>query len=286
MNTEITQHCNDVIMKAMAETFKDKTLRLFGLDTAKIVGVIPTVLPVVEVKENRTDYIFLLEDNTFLHLEFQTIVNLENLKRFLLYDARMINKDDRNVNTAVVYSGRIKRAPNQIKRGSITYKVTNIYMKEYDGDAEYKILHDKMIKNEPLNEEDILKLIFLPLMKSKQTEDEMAICAAELAKNIDGEIKTFVIGAIIAVTDKFMSEDYKKKLLEVLRLTQIEQWIKEEGIKEGIREGIKEGIKEGELKKAMETAEAALRKGFTIEDIIEITGLTKEVVLKIKNNVN
>ena len=126
MDTEITWHSNDVIMKAMAETFKDKTLRVFGLNTAKILGVIPTVLPVLEVKENRTDYIFLLEDNTLLHLEFQTTVSLENLNRFLLYDARLINKDDRNVNTAVVYSGRIKIAPNQIKRGSITYKVTQI----------------------------------------------------------------------------------------------------------------------------------------------------------------
>ena len=75
MDTEITLHSNDVIMKAMAETFRDKTLSLFGLDTAKIIGVIPTILPVLEVKENRIDYIFLLEDNTLLHLEFQTAVN-------------------------------------------------------------------------------------------------------------------------------------------------------------------------------------------------------------------
>ncbi|ACV64178.1 hypothetical protein Dtox_3455 [Desulfofarcimen acetoxidans DSM 771] len=283
METEITLHNNDVIMKAMAETFKDKTLRLFGLNTAKIIGVIPTILPVLEVKENRIDYIFLLEDNTLLHLEFQTTVNLENLKRFLLYDARLINKDNRNVNTAVVYSGRIKIAPDQLKKGSIVYQVINVYMKDYDGDAEYKRLNDKILKHEELDEEDILKLIFLPLMKSKQTEEEMAIRAAELAKEVEGEIKkTFIIGTIIAVTDKFMSEDYKKKLLEVLRMTQIEQWIREEGREEGIKKGREEGIKEGK----METAKAALAKGFSIEDVIEITGLTKEVVRKLKNEMN
>nr|WP_157862997.1 Rpn family recombination-promoting nuclease/putative transposase [Desulfofarcimen acetoxidans] len=283
LETEITLHNNDVIMKAMAETFKDKTLRLFGLNTAKIIGVIPTILPVLEVKENRIDYIFLLEDNTLLHLEFQTTVNLENLKRFLLYDARLINKDNRNVNTAVVYSGRIKIAPDQLKKGSIVYQVINVYMKDYDGDAEYKRLNDKILKHEELDEEDILKLIFLPLMKSKQTEEEMAIRAAELAKEVEGEIKkTFIIGTIIAVTDKFMSEDYKKKLLEVLRMTQIEQWIREEGREEGIKKGREEGIKEGK----METAKAALAKGFSIEDVIEITGLTKEVVRKLKNEMN
>ena len=45
VDAEITKHSNDVIMKAMAETFKDKTLKIFGLDSARITGVIPTVLP-------------------------------------------------------------------------------------------------------------------------------------------------------------------------------------------------------------------------------------------------
>jgi len=278
LDTEITLHSNDVIMKAMAETFKDKTLRVFGLNTAKIIGVIPTVLPVLEVKENRTDYIFVLEDNSLLHLEFQTVVSLEAIKRFVLYDARLINKDDRDVNTAVIYSGRIKKAPKQLKRGSITYKVINVYMKDYDGDAEYEKLHSKINRNETLDEEDILKLIFLPLMKSKQTESEMAIHAAELAKEIEGEIKTFIIGAIVAVTDKFMSEDYKKKLLEVLRMTQIEQWIREEG-----RE---EGKKEGELKGKMETAKAALREGAEEEFVTKITGLPKDIIKKLKREMN
>ena len=240
LEAEITKHSNDVIMKAMAETFKDKTLKIFGLDSARITGVIPTVLPVLEVKENRTDYIFLLADNTLLHLEFQTSVSKEILKRFMLYDARLINKDERDVNTAVIYSGRIEKAPDRLKKGSITYKVANVYMKGCDGDKEYQKLHEKIEKSEPLNEEEILKLIFLPLMKSKKTEDEMAVQAAELAKDITGEIKTFIIGAIVAITDKFMSEDYKKRLLEVLRMTQIEQWIREEGRKEGRKAGLRQ----------------------------------------------
>ncbi|WP_240984868.1 hypothetical protein [Acididesulfobacillus acetoxydans] len=90
--TKITRQNNDVIMKAMAETFKDKSLKVFGLNTAGIKAVIPTVLPVLEVKENRTDYIFLLEDETLLHLEFMTTAGFEDLKRFVLYDARLLQR--------------------------------------------------------------------------------------------------------------------------------------------------------------------------------------------------
>ena len=106
----------------------------------------------------------------------------------------------------------------------------------------------------------------------------MAIQAAELAKSMAGEIKTLVIGALVAVTDRFMSEKYKKRLLEVLKMTQIEQWIREEGIKEGIKEGKKEGLKEGIL----ETARAALKKGLSEDIVTEITGLDRETVRKLK----
>lgn|GEM_PF-5397553 len=61
METEISGHNNDIIMKATAAMFKDKTLEVFGLKTAKIVDIMPTVLPVVEVKEKRVDFVFLLE---------------------------------------------------------------------------------------------------------------------------------------------------------------------------------------------------------------------------------
>lgn len=44
----------------------------------------------------------------------------------MLYDARLIHKDERDVNTAVIYSGRIGKAPDRLKRGSITYKVANV----------------------------------------------------------------------------------------------------------------------------------------------------------------
>jgi len=151
-------------------------------------------------------------------------------------------------------------------------------MKDYDGDWEYRKLQEKISRNESLREEEILKLIFLPLMKSSLTEDEMAVQAAELAKNMAGEIRTFVIGALVAVTDRFMSEDNKKRLLEVLKMTQIEQWIREEGIKEG--------IKEGEIKNKMETARIALKKGLPEDLVAEITALDMETVRRLKGELN
>jgi len=71
----------------------------------------PTVLPVVEAKEKRVDFVFLLEDETLLHLEFQTTVPEDILRRFAYYGARLVERYNMDVNTAVIYSGRIESAP-------------------------------------------------------------------------------------------------------------------------------------------------------------------------------
>jgi predicted transposase/invertase (TIGR01784 family) len=49
---------------------------------------------------------------------------------------------------------------------------------------------------------------------------------------------------------------------------------------QGREEGIKEGIKEGKR----EVALAALKKGFALEDIMEITGLDREKLLEIQKD--
>ncbi|KLU62353.1 hypothetical protein CEB3_c12140 [Peptococcaceae bacterium CEB3] len=220
LETQISGHNNDIIMKATAEMFKDKTLEVLGLKTAKIKDVMPTVLPVVEAQEKRMDFVFLLEDETLLHLEFQTTVPEDLLRRVAFYGSRIVARHDREVNTAVIYSGRIESAPDLLRRGSLTYQVTNVYMKGMDGDKEYQRIKSKLERGEALDEADLLKLIFLPLMKSKQSEAEMTLQAAELAKAVNSPYVSFIIGALIAITDKFLPEEYKKRLLEVLSLKQ------------------------------------------------------------------
>jgi len=70
-----------------------------------------------------------------------------------------------------------------------------------------------------------------------------------------------------------MTEADKKRLLEVIKMTQIERWIREEGREEGIAIGMEKGRMEGRMEKKA-TARAALKKGLAPEDVAEITGLS------------
>ncbi len=278
LKTQISGHNKDIIMKATAEMFKDGTLEMLGLKTARIVDIMPTVLPVVEAAEKRVDFVFLLEDETLLHLEFQATVPEDLLRWVAFYGARIVERHNRDVNTAIIYSGRIENAPDQLQKGSLTYKATNVYLKNMDGDMEYNRMKAKNEQGEALDETDLQKLIFLPLMKSKQPETEMAIQAAELAKASKNKHTSFAIGAIVAITDKFLPEEYKKRLLEVLRMTQIEQWLREEGREEGLKEGELKGKLEGKL----EAAKNALLEGLESQTVAKITGLPLETIQKIK----
>ena len=275
---EIAYQNNDIILKYMSEAFKDTALDFYGLNTAKIKAVIPTELPVLEVSEEVMDFVFLLEDESYLHLEFQTTDKSENLTRFLLYDARLYKKDKRQINTAVIYSGDIEKAINGIKIGSINYQVSNIYMKAFNGDEIFDDLNDKVQRKQKLTEKDKLNLIFLPLMKSKTDKNQMAINAVELASKItDDKEKMLYIGAIVGISDKFIDKEYVLKLKERLKMTRVGIELRNDGVAEGKKEGIKEGIKEGKL----ETANKMVKKGFDIEDIIEITGLGREDIKKL-----
>jgi len=55
---------------------------------------------------------------------------------------------------------------------------------------------------------------------------------------------------------------------------------KEKWKREGLEEGKKEGIKQGELKAKIETAKKMKKKGFSIKDIREITGLRRAQLKK------
>ena len=266
MEMEISGHNNDIIMKATAAMFKDKTLEVFGLKSAKIVDIMPTVLPVVEAKEKRVDFVFLLEDDTLLHLEFQTTVPKNFLRRVAYYGARLVERHNMDVNTAVIYSGRIESAPELLSKGSLCYRVTNVFLKSMDGDAEYNRIKPLIEQGQELEEVDLLKLILLPLMKSQEPETEMTIKAAQLAKSANSKLTDFVIGSIIAITDKFLPEDYKKRLLEVLSMTQIEEWIREEGMALG----------------KAEAARNALIEGIEPTIVAKITGLPLTTIQKIK----
>ena len=85
-----------------------------------------------------------------------------------------------------------------------------------------------------------------------------------------------------------LAEEKEKAILEGIeegKKTGLEQGIKQgvkEGIKEGIEQGIERGIEQGISQGIKKVAKTMIENNFQIEDIIKITGLTKDEILNLK----
>ena len=56
-------------------------------------------------------------------------------------------------------------------------------------------------------------------------------------------------------------------------------------LQEGKEQGLKEGISQGEQQAKIETATKLISKGLTLEQVAEATGLPKETVIQIQNEI-
>lgn len=265
----------DAVMKNALDTFKQSAVEFFGIDT-KIISPAKTELKNITINTNFTDYTFYTEDGNYLHFEFQTTYNKNDIKRFLFYDASLIYNEDRKVRTIVVYSSNIRDVDTDFIGGSIKYNIEAFYMNKLDGDERLLQIKNKIDNGVSLNEKEILELTFVPLMKSVKTPAERAMESIRVANNIsDSNNKLKCLSMLYALLDKFGDDELKEKVWEMFNVTEIGKLIREEGKKEGIKEGIKEGKSETLIRlltkkfgKVSEEYKAQLRK--LAEDTIDI----------------
>ena len=84
-NTEIAYQNKDVTSKVLAENFKGKTFRVYGLDLPEIEQVLPTNLPTVKANELRLDNLFMLADGTVAIVDYESDYDEADKVKYLNY---------------------------------------------------------------------------------------------------------------------------------------------------------------------------------------------------------
>ncbi|PNR98817.1 hypothetical protein X927_07630 [Petrotoga mexicana DSM 14811] len=284
--TNITRNRQDIIFKKMSELFKDKTIEYYELNLPKIISVKPTELPVINVSDRNMDFVFELEDNSLLHLEFQTTWKKADLLRFAQYDIALYQKERRKINTVVIYSGKYESAENELDMGSNKYKVQQVFMIKYDGIKRYKEIKGKIEKGESLTDKDLMDLVFLPLMRNEKSEEEVTKEALELAIEIpDENKKEAVIGSLLGFSDNYVREEYLNKLKEVIRMTKIGASLFEEGVEKGKREGERKGKLEERKELIIEILNQRFGEDFDKRLEEKIRKANEETINQIKKNI-
>jgi len=63
----------DIVQRLMAEKMIGQIpLKALNFTTSKVKEILSTDLPDVQTKDDKADTLYLLEDGTFLHVEYQT----------------------------------------------------------------------------------------------------------------------------------------------------------------------------------------------------------------------
>ena len=205
----------------------------FNLHLPEIVAVLPSELPVLEVRAQRTDLLFLLADGTILHLEFQTTVKGEDIGRFASYNLAFHLHFGHPVYTVVVYGRDITTAPDTLGGGSLSFQAHNIYLAEQDADALLQALQS----SGELTLADRLALILAPLMSSKHSIDTVAIAAARVAQRLPKAERDATVGAMVSLSYHYLKDEVADHILEVLLGMNLLNTILDQKIAEGEARG-------------------------------------------------
>ncbi|MHC6203567.1 RpnC/YadD family protein [Breznakiellaceae bacterium SP9] len=142
-----------------------------------------------------------------------------------------------------------------------------------------------------------LDLVFLPVCGSK-TETVVGLLekGVELAKRLPAASK--IVGLMFMLSDRLVDKNELKRIWREfmdytkLKVFQVAEEVGEErgmekgveiGMERGVEIGMGKGVEIGMGKGIEKTAEKALRKGYSLEEIQDLTGLSLERIQELKS---
>ncbi|MCL6577697.1 hypothetical protein [Kyrpidia sp.] len=260
----------DTIMKFLTRSLSGGALQVLGVHGVELAEPLPTELPSNTL---RIDKAWRMRDGRVFHLEFQS-TREPTLHRFLEYDARLARQHFAQVRTVVLYHANIQSAPSELDIGTAMYRVENVFLSDLNGDAALKEVeeHLRIGQWEP---GDRLRLALALNMnvRSVSTAFERVL---ELVPAVPDETeRDLVVSAILALGDQSLNDQQRTRLRKELRkVSKI--------VEELYEEGRQEGRQEGEHLKAVQVAEKMFRKGASLSDVIDITGLSEQEAEEIR----
>lgn len=235
---EIAYQNKDITSKVLAENFKGKTFRVYGLDIPEIREVMPTNIPAVKANELRLDNLFELEDKTVAVVDYESKYEQADKVKYLNYLAGIAGRYQKEkgkcpeLRMIVIYTGDIRRkqVSTEYDIGAVKMNIEAAFLSELDGSSILQHLEEKVDRNELLTDEELMEIIILPLSYRKKQEKEKRIQeTVDLAVRIqDRGQQVFALAGILAFTDKVIDRETANKIRRAIEMTQVAMIFEEE----------------------------------------------------------
>lgn len=243
MSEGIAYQNKDIEFKMLSESFKEKSFAAYGLNLPKIKAVLPTNLPAVSANELRMDNLFLLEDHTYALVDYESEDSVENRIKYVDYIARIVKRCYKEnvvvpvIRMVVIYTGDVEQADDTFWVGCMTLRMEQAFVSGLPTEDIYRTVKHKLEHGERLTEQELMRLIILPLAKKgKEGKRERIRQVIELAKRIgDEQEQKFVFAGLLVVSDKFIDKADAETIRREITMTKVGRLIFEDGMAEGER---------------------------------------------------
>ena len=272
---DIAYQNKDITSKILAEEFKGKSFAVYGVDIPMIVSVEPTNLPAIEANELRMDNLFLLEDGSYLLVDYESVYDAANKVKYLGYvvrvSQRLYNRFKRypKVRMLVIYTADVKRGSTDqvMDIGGLRFEIEEAFLSEIDSTEIWEAISKHISSGVGIDSKEAMELIIYPLTFSKREDKQQAVGnVISLIDNLQNEeLKRFVLKYLLVFTDKIIKDDDVKRIKEALMLTKVEKLIYQEE-----RERIAKNL---------------LVDGYDLEMVIKNTGLSADVVGRLADEI-
>ncbi|MBW8348839.1 hypothetical protein K0H71_05140 [Bacillus sp. IITD106] len=283
---EVHHNTMDIVQRLMAEKMRGQyPLKALDFQTAKVKEVLSTDLPYVKTKDDKADTLYLLEDDTFLHVEYQTSVKKHDTFRFAGYVMDLYNKykDDKRISrfsfqSVVIFAPNIKRTSvnTVFDIGAIHYNYFPLFLNEVQKKEEYIEIINKIRKNPEtrLTDEEKMLILYRPLFNNGNVaiEKDALLVVRDIQEISDESEKAMLTGTLFALVRKYLSREGQEKIWEAIKEMDIVQerieQLYQERRKELLKELLIDAIKDGDSEKSIQRL---IKKGnFNKSEVEEI----------------
>ena len=249
------------------ELFKGDAVKFFGINK-RVVSSARNELTHIPMIRKIGDWLWDTDDDELLHIEFQSEYKKKDLPRFMVSDAVLHFNTGKPVKTVVVYSADVKETITTLDAGAIQYNVEAFYMSTLDGDKTYADIKAKVDAGETLTKQDLMSIVFLPMMKNSVDKVTCFEQAITLSKDIPVTHEQVQIQEMLKIlAEKFIKdEEILKKLKEMINMGRINEMIRDDAI----------------MAHNIEIAKNMLAEGLSVDVISKITKLDESVILSLK----
>ena len=281
---------------------KNQSLEVYGIHVPRIVDVLPTNLPAIIANELRIDQLFLLADGSLAIIDYESEFRAKNLVKYAGYAIRVMERWLRDegvlpkLRIIIIYTADVKRGTTtpDIDLDGIALHLEEGFLSDLDGNRIQEVVQNKLKQNIPLNAQEAMQLMILPLTyhdkeRQKQAVEEVVTLADSIP---DPESSRKILAGMLVFANRIIELEIKEKVYGRLRMTIIGQMFEEEkqaAIKKNTEEVTRTVTQTVTQTVTMNTslriAENLLRQGDSVEKVAECTNLPLNRVKELESSI-